>query len=114
MTFSSIISIETPVLEKAGKPCLFHEAESVECRKRDGRSGEDKLEMLCDLHREEDGLNDGPYKLVSRLSASRLGGEFFFGLVDRVVDLKFLWVLVDGSALVVWILVSCWVTWRLL
>lgn len=73
MTFSSIISIETPALEKAGKPCFFREAESVECRKRDGRSGEDKLEMLCDLHRKE----DGPYKLVFRLSASRLGGEFF-------------------------------------
>ena len=53
MTFSSIISIETPALEKAGKPCFFREAESVECRKRDGRSEEDKLEMLCDLHREE-------------------------------------------------------------
>ena len=53
MTFSSIISIETPALEKAGNPCFFREAESVECRKRDGRSEEDKLEMLCDLHREE-------------------------------------------------------------
>lgn len=52
MTFSSIISNQTPLKEKTGSPCFSRRAESVECRKRDGELAEDKREMLCDLHGE--------------------------------------------------------------
>ena len=90
MTFSSIISIETPVLEKAGKPCLSHEAESVECRKRDGRSGEDKPEMLCDLHREKSSLVDRSLQVEG------------FGVKRSVSFLTWLAGLMTGNSLWIW------------